>query len=173
MVGKTVVAKWFTSIKFPPPGVCAATPRPCRRGLATDRQLALDNPWGGIVPAIHPRGISQRSLRRLRGNFTYERRRSDQVQTQRFHRNTIGRCINRRRRSVCRGAIGTRSAQDVVDSLQQNGYKVILSKIGTVPLDQCDVAAVRPGRAITAIDATGGVREEILSYTTAYVIARC
>lgn len=68
---------------------------------------------------------------------------------------------------------GARSAQDVVDSLQQNGYKVILNKIGTVPLDQCDVAAVRPGRAITAIDATGGVREELLSYTTAYVVARC
>ncbi|UNB52492.1 hypothetical protein [Mycolicibacterium sp. YH-1] len=68
---------------------------------------------------------------------------------------------------------GARSAQDVVDSLQKNGYKVILNKIGTVPLDQCDVAVVRPGRAITVIDATGGVREEILSYTTAYVVARC
>jgi hypothetical protein len=68
---------------------------------------------------------------------------------------------------------GTASAQGVVDSLQKNGYRVIVSKIGAAPLDQCYVAAVRPGREITVIDATGGDREQLVSYTTVYVDARC
>ncbi|BCI51132.1 hypothetical protein NIIDNTM18_04100 [Mycolicibacterium litorale] len=68
---------------------------------------------------------------------------------------------------------GPRSAQDVVDFLQKNGYEVIVDKIGTLPLDQCDVAAVRLGPAIVSIDATGSDRAEILNDTSAYVVARC
>ncbi|BBY16965.1 hypothetical protein [Mycolicibacterium litorale] len=68
---------------------------------------------------------------------------------------------------------GARSAQDVVDFLQKHGYEVILDKMGTLPLDQCGVAAVRPGRAISSIDATGGDREELLNGSSAYVLARC
>jgi hypothetical protein len=68
---------------------------------------------------------------------------------------------------------GARTAQDVIDSLQKDGYRVILNKFGTLPLDQCHVVSIRPGQAITAIDATGGDRTEMLSYTTAYVVVRC
>lgn len=109
----------------------------------------------------------------MRGVLTYERRRSDQARTERFNRHGFGRCVDPYRRSVCVGAIRPRSAQDVVDFLQKNGYEVIVDKIGTLPLDQCDVAAVRLGPAIVSIDATGSDRAEILNDTSAYVVARC
>lgn len=68
------------------------------------------------------------------------------------------------------------SATDTVQSLQADGYKVILNKVGTAPLSQCTVTAVRPGREITQ-PATGRVGsrdpvQEVL-YTTVYVDVKC
>jgi len=70
---------------------------------------------------------------------------------------------------------GDASAQEVVDSLQRNGFKVILNRTGAGPLQECDVAAaaVRPGRELTEVNTTGDDRQVVTSYTTVYVDARC
>ena len=68
---------------------------------------------------------------------------------------------------------GAASAEEVVDSLQRNGYKVILNRTGAGPLQECDVAAVRPGRELTEVNTTGDDRQVVTSYTTVYVDARC
>ena len=44
---------------------------------------------------------------------------------------------------------GTESAQETITALQASGYKVIVDKVGAVPLAQCTVTAARPGRQIT------------------------
>jgi hypothetical protein len=69
---------------------------------------------------------------------------------------------------------GTGSAQDTVNQLQANGYRVILNKIGDAPLDQCTVASVRPGREITEprTDHSGDLVQVVL-YTTVYVAVTC
>jgi hypothetical protein len=66
------------------------------------------------------------------------------------------------------------TAADTVATLQANGYRVILNKVGADPLSQCAVTGVRPGRAITDIVPAGGgdTKSEIL-YTTVYVDVRC
>jgi hypothetical protein len=68
---------------------------------------------------------------------------------------------------------GSGSAQDTINELQANGYKVVLNKISDVPLDQAKVVAVRPGREITrpVTDSGGDLRQEVL-YTTVYVDVR-
>ena len=44
---------------------------------------------------------------------------------------------------------GSGSAQDTVNLLPPNGYRVILNKIGGKPLHQCTVQEVRPGQVAT------------------------
>jgi hypothetical protein len=70
---------------------------------------------------------------------------------------------------------GGGSAQDTVNFLEAEGYKVIVSKIGTAPLSQCTVAAVRAGRDVTQrlieVGSDGAI--EKLLYTTVYVDATC
>ena len=39
---------------------------------------------------------------------------------------------------------GPGNAQDTISQLQQQGYNVIVNRIGTTPLDQATVVAVRP-----------------------------
>ena len=68
---------------------------------------------------------------------------------------------------------GAASAQEVVDSLERNGYKVILSRTGAAPLQECDVAAVRPGRELTELKTIGDDRQVVTKYTTVYVDVRC
>jgi hypothetical protein len=68
---------------------------------------------------------------------------------------------------------GDASAQEVVDSLQRNGFKVILNRTGAGPLQECDVAAVRPGRKLTEVNTTGEDRQLVTTYSTVYVDARC
>jgi hypothetical protein len=65
---------------------------------------------------------------------------------------------------------GSGSAQDTINELQANGYKVILNKLSDVPLDQAKAISVRPGREITrpVTDSGGDLRNEVL-YTTVYV----
>lgn len=69
---------------------------------------------------------------------------------------------------------GGGSAQDTVNSLQANGYRVILNKVGSAPLDQCTVRSVRPGRDITQTRTdSGGDPVNVVLYTTVYVDANC
>lgn len=68
---------------------------------------------------------------------------------------------------------GARSAQDTVNTLQADGFKVIVSRTGSAPLDQCTVGAIRPGRQVTRINGSGDdVVREVL-YTTVYLDATC
>lgn len=69
------------------------------------------------------------------------------------------------------------SAQDAVNRLQSEGYKVIVSKVGNASLDQCSVSAVRPGHDVSE-PVTGPVtgsrdRGQKVLYTTVFVDAKC
>jgi hypothetical protein len=71
---------------------------------------------------------------------------------------------------------GPGTAQDTVTSLQANGFKAILNKLGSAPLDQCTVTAIRPGQQVTGlVPTTVGNRhlEEQVLYTSVYVDVRC
>jgi hypothetical protein len=65
---------------------------------------------------------------------------------------------------------GAENAQQTINSLQSEGYKVIINKVGTTPLDQAMVVAVRPGRPVTqtVTDSDGHSYQKVL-YTTVYV----
>lgn len=66
------------------------------------------------------------------------------------------------------------AVQDTVDSLQANGYKVILNKIGAAALDQCTVTSIRPGQRVTQpTTRDGGSVVQHVLYTTVYVDLRC
>jgi hypothetical protein len=65
---------------------------------------------------------------------------------------------------------GPGSAQDIINSLEASGYKVVLNKLGDAPLDQATVVAVRPGREVThGVTESGGDSIEQVLYTTVYV----
>lgn len=67
----------------------------------------------------------------------------------------------------------TDSAEETVKALQREGYKVILNRVGSLPLGECIVSAIRPGRQVTRTSSlSDDVVEEVL-YTTIYVDARC
>ena len=51
---------------------------------------------------------------------------------------------------------GPGSAQDTISQLQQQGYNVIVNRIGDTPLDQATVVAVRPGQTHDTTDSRGG-----------------
>jgi hypothetical protein len=65
---------------------------------------------------------------------------------------------------------GSESAMQTINSLQAEGYKVIINKVGTTPLDEATVVAVRQGRPITqtVTDSDGHSYQKLL-YTTVYV----
>jgi hypothetical protein len=65
---------------------------------------------------------------------------------------------------------GGESAQQTINSLMAEGYKVIINKVGTTPLDEATVVAVRPGRPVTqtVTDSDGHSFQKVL-YTTVYV----
>ncbi|WP_245909099.1 hypothetical protein [Mycobacterium neglectum] len=69
---------------------------------------------------------------------------------------------------------GPGSVQDTVNRLESNGYKVILNKVGSAPLDQCTISGVRPGRDVTEFrrNRRDQTVERIL-YKTVYVDATC
>ncbi|ADU01972.1 MULTISPECIES: hypothetical protein [Mycolicibacterium] len=69
---------------------------------------------------------------------------------------------------------GPDSVQDTVNRLESNGYKVILNKVGTAPLEKCTVSGVRPGREVTEFrqNRRDQTVERVL-YTTVYVDASC
>ncbi|MDH6199005.1 hypothetical protein M2272_005672 [Mycobacterium frederiksbergense] len=69
---------------------------------------------------------------------------------------------------------GMGSAHQTIKQLQDEGYRVIQSRVGTGSLDDCRVSAVRPGRDITELKAAPrGNTEERVRYTTVYVDLHC
>jgi hypothetical protein len=62
---------------------------------------------------------------------------------------------------------GTGNAQDTINSLQANGYNVIVNRLSDAPLDRATVVAVRPGRPVTqratdSVDAIGKLSASIV-----------
>jgi hypothetical protein len=47
---------------------------------------------------------------------------------------------------------GPGNAQDTISKLQADGYNVIVNHIGSTPLDQASVVAVRPGQTYSRTD---------------------
>jgi hypothetical protein len=68
---------------------------------------------------------------------------------------------------------GIGSAQDTVNELENNGFKVVLNKIGTGPLDHCTVDSVRPGKTVTRPGQSGGALVNQIVYQTVYLTAKC
>jgi NADPH:quinone reductase-like Zn-dependent oxidoreductase len=50
---------------------------------------------------------------------------------------------------------GIGSAEETADALERSGYRVVVDKVGDLPLDQCSVAAVQPGGGSTQPMSTG------------------
>jgi hypothetical protein len=47
---------------------------------------------------------------------------------------------------------GPGNAQDTINQLQADGYNVVVNRVGTTPLDQATVVAVRPGQTYSRTD---------------------
>jgi hypothetical protein len=57
--------------------------------------------------------------------------------------------------------------------LEKSGYKVVLNKLGTGPLDRCTVDSVRPwAKVIRPVSAVDALADEIVSHTV-YLTAKC
>ncbi|MCV7334137.1 hypothetical protein A5746_26015 [Mycolicibacterium conceptionense] len=72
------------------------------------------------------------------------------------------------------------SASETISELEGQGYRVILSKVGTKAIDDCTVSAVRQGRSVTAPQVPTGAASitsfnpgQNLQYTTVYVDLDC
>ena len=68
---------------------------------------------------------------------------------------------------------GVGSAQDIVSELEDNGFKVVLNKMGAGPLDHCTVDSVRPGERVTRPVPNGGELVNEIMYQTVYLTAKC
>ena len=69
---------------------------------------------------------------------------------------------------------GPSTAQQTINQLESEGYKVITTKVGSGSLDQCSVSGVRPGRDIPELKAfPRGNTQEVVRYTTVYVDLAC
>ncbi|WKG04568.1 hypothetical protein [Mycolicibacterium sp. HK-90] len=69
---------------------------------------------------------------------------------------------------------GAETAQQTIKKLQDEGYRVIQTRVGSGSIDNCNVSAVRPGRDITELKAAPrGNTEERVRYTTVYVDLHC
>jgi len=62
---------------------------------------------------------------------------------------------------------GPTSVDQTVTQLKADGYTVIVNKVGAAPLDQCTVAAVRPGQTYSRSDSgTPGAQDDIRTTVT-------
>ncbi len=72
---------------------------------------------------------------------------------------------------------GPATVDQTVSQLQANGYQVILNKVGTAPLNQCTVSAVRPGQTYSRTDSGApGAGDDLVTTVmskTVYVDANC
>ena len=68
-------------------------------------------------------------------------------------------------------------ASQTVSQLQARGFDVIVNKVGTAPLDQCVVSAIRPGQTFSRMDsgAPGAMGDIVTTVTsqTVYVDVAC
>jgi hypothetical protein len=68
---------------------------------------------------------------------------------------------------------GPGNAQQTINELQAQGYTVIVNRIGTAPLDQATVVAVRPGQTFsrrdTGVPGAGGAIYTTIIAKTVYV----
>ncbi|MDX1872922.1 hypothetical protein SBI67_12375 [Mycolicibacterium sp. 120266] len=72
------------------------------------------------------------------------------------------------------------SAQDTIRQLESEGYRVIVSRVGSGSIDDCSVSAVRQGRSVTGpqpLSPTGSWTlvgpGQVLQYTTMHVDLVC
>jgi hypothetical protein len=72
---------------------------------------------------------------------------------------------------------GAVDASQTVSQLEASGFDVIVNKLGTTPLDQCVVSAVRPGQTYSRMDSGApGAMDDIVTTVTAktvYVDVAC
>jgi hypothetical protein len=72
---------------------------------------------------------------------------------------------------------GNVDASETVSQLQASGFDVIVNKVGTAPLDECVVSAVRPGQTYARMDSgVAGAMDDIVTTVTAktvYVDVAC
>lgn len=74
------------------------------------------------------------------------------------------------------GAAGAAPSGDVdasqtVSRLEASGFDVIVNKLGTAPLDQCVVSAVRPGQTYSRMDSGApGAMDDIVTTVTAMTV---
>ncbi|UNB50380.1 hypothetical protein [Mycolicibacterium sp. YH-1] len=62
---------------------------------------------------------------------------------------------------------GPQTVDQVVEQLRAQGYHVILSRVGTAPLDHCSVSAVRPGHTYSRTDSGApGAGNDIVTTVT-------
>jgi hypothetical protein len=62
---------------------------------------------------------------------------------------------------------GPGNAQDTINSLQAQGYNVVVNKLGTAPLDQSTVVAARPGQTYSRTDSgTPGAGNDLVTTVT-------
>ena len=66
---------------------------------------------------------------------------------------------------------GPGNAQETINQLQADGYNVVVNRIGTTPLDQAAVVAVRPGQTYSRTDSgtLGDSLETTVTGKTIYV----
>jgi hypothetical protein len=68
---------------------------------------------------------------------------------------------------------GIGSAQDAVNELEDNGFNVVVKKVGAAPLDHCTVDSVRPvGPVIRPVQNGTDLVNQIV-YQTVYLTAKC
>ena len=62
---------------------------------------------------------------------------------------------------------GPSSVDQTVNQLKADGYIVIVNKVGAAPVDQCTVAAVRPGQTYSRTDSgTPGAHDDLHTTVT-------
>ena len=72
---------------------------------------------------------------------------------------------------------GPSSVDQTVSQLRSQGYQVVMNRVGTAPLDQCTISAVRPGQTFSRTDSGApGAQDDIVTTVTnktVYVDVAC
>ena len=68
---------------------------------------------------------------------------------------------------------GIGSAVDSVSELEENGFEVVLTKMGTGQLDHCTVDSVRQGERVTRLVQSDSELVNQIVYQTAYLTVKC
>ena len=72
---------------------------------------------------------------------------------------------------------GPTPVDQTVSQLQADGYQVMVNKVGTAPLGNCTISAVRPGQTYSRTDSGApGAQDDLITTVTgktAYVDMAC